>query len=89
MMGTWRKRHTADIREVLTALAATGAAQPSGRHAQTLADRSRRARDLGLLVLADSLDRLVNHPEGGVEPADVLRAPVVADRVEALADQRA
>ena len=77
----------ADVREVLTALAATGAAQPSVRHAQTLADRSRRARDLGLLVLADSLDRVIDDSVGRVKPADVLRAVVVVDRVEALADQ--
>lgn len=71
----------ADVREVLAALAASGQPHLSARQAATLAERSSTAHDLGLGVLARTVERLTS---ANALPADVLRAAFVLDRVHDL-----
>lgn len=69
-----------DVREALTALAASGAMQPTGMVAHVLRTRVRRAGDLQLATLVAALAEVGDRPS----PGAVLRACAVVDRVAAL-----
>jgi len=69
-----------DVREALTALAASGAMQPTGMVAHVLRMRARRADDLQLTTLAAALAEVADRPS----PGAVLRACAVVDRLDAL-----
>ena len=69
-----------DLREALTALAASGALRAQGRTAHVLTSRARRARELQLETLAAALTRVEEEPG----PQAILRACAVVDRIRAL-----
>ena len=69
-----------DVREALTALAASGAMQPTGMVAHVLRTRVRRAGDLQLATLVAALAEVGDRPS----PGAVLRACAVVDRLAAL-----
>jgi len=69
-----------DLREALTALAASGALRAQGRTAHVLTSRARRARELQLETLAAALARVEDEPG----PRAILRACAVVDRIRAL-----
>lgn len=69
-----------DVREALTALAASGAMRPTGMVAHVLRTRVRRAGDLQLTTLAAALAEVGDRPS----PGAVLRACAVVDRLDAL-----
>ena len=69
-----------DLREALTALAASGALRAQGRTAHVLTSRARRARELQLETLAAALTRVEDEPG----PQAILRACAVVDRIRAL-----
>ena len=69
-----------DVREALTALAASGAMRPTGMVAHVLRTRVRRAGDLQLATLAAALAEVGDRPS----PGAVLRACAVVDRLDAL-----
>ena len=70
-----------DVRETLTALAASGAPRAQGAAAHVLVTRARTARGLQLQTLAAALDKV----EAGCSPQALLRACALVDRVRALA----
>ncbi|WP_315071491.1 hypothetical protein [Actinomyces massiliensis] len=69
-----------DLREALTALAASGALRAQGRTAHVLTSRARWARELQLETLAAALTRVEDEPG----PQAILRACAVVDRIRAL-----
>ena len=69
-----------DVREALTALAASGAMRPTGMVAHVLRTRVRRAGDLQLATLVAALAEVGDRPS----PGAVLRACAVVDRLAAL-----
>ena len=69
-----------DVREALTALAASGTMRPAGMVAHVLRTRVRRAGELQLATLAAALAEVGDRPS----PGAVLRACAVVDRVAAL-----
>ena len=69
-----------DVREALTALAASGAMQPTGMVAHVLRMRVRRAGELQLATLAAALAEVGDRPS----PSAVLRAWALVDRLAAL-----
>ena len=70
-----------DVREALTALAASGTTRPTSTVAHVLRARVRMAGDLQLTTLAAVLTEVDDRPS----PGAVLRACAVVDRLEALA----
>ena len=70
-----------DVREALTALAASGTTRPTSTVAHVLRARVRMAGDLQLTTLAAVLTEVDDRPS----PGAVLRACAVIDRLEALA----
>lgn len=69
-----------DVREALTALAASGTMRPAGMVAHVLRTRVRRAGELQLATLAAALAEVGDRPS----PGAVLRACAVVDRLAAL-----
>ena len=69
-----------DVREALTALAASGTMRPAGMVAHVLRTRVRRAGDLQLATLVAALAEVGDRPS----PGAVLRACAVVDRLAAL-----
>ena len=70
-----------DVRETLTALAASGAPRAQGAAAHVLVTRARTAHGLQLQTLAAALDEVGD----GCSPQALLRACALVDRVRALA----
>ena len=69
-----------DVREALTALAASGTMRPAGMVAHVLRTRVRRAGELQLATLAAALAEVGDRPS----PGAVLRAWALVDRLAAL-----
>ena len=69
-----------DVREALTALAASGTMRPAGMVAHVLRMRVRRAGELQLATLAAALAEVGDRPS----PSAVLRAWALVDRLAAL-----
>ena len=69
-----------DVREALTALAASGTMRPTGMVAHVLRTRVRRAGELQLATLAAALAEVGDRPS----PSAVLRAWALVDRLAAL-----
>lgn len=69
-----------DVREALTALAASGTMRPAGMVAHVLRTRVRRAGELQLATLAAALAEVGDRPS----PSAVLRAWALVDRLAAL-----
>ena len=69
-----------DVREALTALAASGTTRPTSTVAHVLRARARMAGDLQLTTLAAVLTEVDDRPS----PGAVLRACAVIDRIDAL-----
>lgn len=68
----------ADVSEVLTGLAASGARTPSRRDADTLTTRRQQAHELGLATLASALGQVATRPAA----ADILWASTLVGRLE-------